>query len=87
MFIKQERPTINTKLIKEEPKSKHKVMFVRMPSPIAERFEHQKLRLSCSMNSLARMAIIKFLEEEEANERRMDMDIGSPSFPFFTKNK
>jgi hypothetical protein len=70
MTIKRERPTINTKLIKEEPKSKHKIMFVRMPTPIAERFEHQRLRLSCSMNTLARMSIIRFLEEAEAEERK-----------------
>lgn len=65
------RTTVNTKLIEKEPKSKHKIMFVRMPTPIAERFEHQRLRLSCSMNTLARMAIVKFLEEEEANERKL----------------
>lgn len=65
------RETVNTKLIEEEPPSKHKVIFIRIPTPIAERFEHQRLRLSCSMNTLARMAIVKFLEEEESNERKL----------------
>jgi hypothetical protein len=70
--MKLNRSTINTKLMAEEEPSKHKVMFVRMPSPIAERFEHQRLRLSCSMNTLARMAIVKFLDEEEQKERAVN---------------
>ena len=70
MPIKRTMSTINTSLIKDELPSKHKVMFVRMPSPIAERFEHQRLRLSCSMNTLARMSIIRFLEEAEAEESK-----------------
>ena len=72
MSIKRTRTIINAKIIAEEPPTKHKIMFVRMPTPIAERFEHQKNRLSCSMNTLARMAIVKFLEEEEAAEKKIN---------------
>jgi hypothetical protein len=61
---------INTKIISEEPKTKDKMIFIRIPTPVAERLEHQRLRLSCPMNTLARMAIIRFLEIEEADERK-----------------
>ncbi len=60
----------NTKIISEETKTKDKMIFIRIPTPIAERLEHQRLRLSCPMNTLARMAIIRFLEMEEADERK-----------------
>lgn len=70
MSINQSRPTINTKVLAEEPKATHKVIFVRMPIAIAERLEYQKQRLSCNMNMLVRMAIVRFLEEAEAEERK-----------------
>lgn len=70
-IVRGERPTVNTKSIEDEPASTHKVIFIRIPTTIAERFEHQKVRLSCTMNTLARMAIVKFLEEEESNERKL----------------
>jgi hypothetical protein len=73
MKLNRKALTINTKNIADEPPSKHKVMFVRMPIAIAERFEHQRLRLSASMNTLARMAIVLFLEESEAEVRRVNV--------------
>jgi hypothetical protein len=59
----------------EEPeefveKAKDHMLFIRLPKPISDRFRHQSERLSCTMGVLGRMAIIKFLEEEEANENQ-----------------
>lgn len=65
------RDTINKKDIHMEPLSKSKVLFVRLPSPILERLDHQKDRLQVNMNILSRMALIKFLEEEEMKERQL----------------
>jgi len=54
-------------------KKKHHFIPVRLPSAISERFLHQTKRLSTSMNALARMAIIKLIEEEEAKERNNNL--------------
>jgi hypothetical protein len=49
-------------------KKDHNIL-IRLPKPLSDRVIHQAERLCCSMNALARMAFIKFLEEEEAKER------------------
>jgi len=46
-----------------------RMIFVRLPPALRDRFKHQEERFSCSANMLARMGIIKFLEEAEAEEK------------------
>ena len=67
--MKKIRRTVNTTEAKDEPVTKNKVMFVRVPPAIAERLRHQRDRLSCSMGTMVRMSIVKFLEEQESSER------------------
>ena len=43
-------------------------MGVRLPSSIFVRFMHQVERLGCSKNTLAKMAIVNFIEQEEFKE-------------------
>jgi hypothetical protein len=71
MPINRGRPTVNTKNLEKEPREASKVIFMRLPYSIVDRVDHQKKRLSCSMNVLTRMALVRFLEEEETIERRM----------------
>jgi hypothetical protein len=47
----------------------HHVVYIRLPHAVLDRLNHQSRRLSCSMSTLARMSIIKFLEEEEIREQ------------------
>ncbi|MFA5396354.1 MAG: hypothetical protein WC346_10140 [Methanogenium sp.] len=54
----------------EEPSPKDKLVYVRLPSPIVARLDHQKKRLSVGHNAILRMALIKFLEEEEFKEKQ-----------------
>jgi len=53
----------------EEKLSKDKLVYVRLPMAIMDRLIHQKKRLAIGHNAILRMALIKFLEEEEAKER------------------
>jgi hypothetical protein len=46
-----------------------RMIFVRLPPALRERFAHQEKRFSCSANMLARMGIIQFLERAEAEEK------------------
>lgn len=46
-----------------------RMIFVRLPPALRERFSHQEKRFACSANMLARMAIIEFLEKAEQTER------------------
>jgi metal-responsive CopG/Arc/MetJ family transcriptional regulator len=52
--------------------AKYHVMFIRLPIPIFERLTRQSERLSCNRNILIRMAIVKYLEEEEAKEKQVN---------------
>jgi hypothetical protein len=47
-------------------KKKDHLMYVRLPFAVSERLKRQSKRLSCSMNMLTRMALVKYLEEEES---------------------
>jgi hypothetical protein len=55
-------------IVKPSRKKNH-LMYVRLPSAIQERLVVQASRLCCSASQLTRMAIIKFLEEEETGEK------------------
>ena len=46
-----------------------RMIHVRLPPALRDRFKHQEERFSCSANMLARMGIIRFLEESEAQEK------------------
>jgi hypothetical protein len=48
------------------------MIWVRLPFPLLERFNRQCDRLSCGNSTLARMAVVKFVEEEEFKEREMN---------------
>jgi len=51
------------------PTGKDLILYLRLPEAIAYRLNRQALRLSCPKSSLARMAIIKLIEEEEYKEQ------------------
>jgi len=51
-------------------KEKEKMLGIRLPPAIRERFEKQVERLQCSRNMLVRMAVIQFLEELEEVDRK-----------------
>jgi len=62
-------------LVEDEPikiNPKDKMIWVRLPFPLLERFNRQCDRLSCGNSTLARMAVVKFVEEEEFKEREMN---------------
>ena len=46
------------------------MMYIRLPYSISQRLKRQSRRLSCSMNMLTRMAVVKYLEEEENKEHK-----------------
>ena len=52
-------------------KVKDRMLWVRLPDALNQRFIRQCQRLSCGDGTLARMAIIRFVEEEEAKERSL----------------
>ena len=51
------------------PRDKDLVMYLRLPSAIAYRLDRQVKRLACTRNVFARMAVIQFLEKQEAIEQ------------------
>lgn len=53
-----------------EPSKKDHMIFIRLPNALSVRFRHQADRLTCSMNMLARMSIVRHLEELESDERK-----------------
>lgn len=52
----------------EVPKMKNRKFFVTLTPAISARFNKQLERLSCGPGILARMAIIRFIEEEERKQ-------------------
>jgi hypothetical protein len=50
---------------------KDKFMWIRLPYSLNIRFIRQCKRLHCGASVLARMAVVKFVEEEEARERAL----------------
>ncbi len=69
MKIEQKAKSKKVEFVKKE-KPTDKMIFVRLPPAIRERLDYQAKRLCTSMNMMVRMALIKFLEEEEAKERQ-----------------
>lgn len=53
-----------------------RMIFVRLPPALRARFARQEKRFSCSANMLARMGIIRFLEEAEAQEQANEVISG-----------
>ena len=53
-----------------EPSKKDHMIFIRLPNALSVRFKHQSDRLTCSMNMLARQAIVRHLEELEFEEKK-----------------
>lgn len=51
--------------------AKDKMLWVRLPDSLNERFVYQSKRLYLSGGTLARLAIVKFIEEEETRERAL----------------
>ena len=51
--------------------AKDKMLWVRLPDTLNERFVYQSKRLFLSGGTLARLAIVKFIEEEETRERAL----------------
>ena len=49
-----------------------RMIFVRLPPALRDRFKHQEERFSCSANMLTRMSIIEFLEKAERTEQAND---------------
>lgn len=43
---------------------------IRLPLPLNDRFLRQVERLQCSKNAFVKMALVKFIEEEEAKEKQ-----------------
>lgn len=57
-------------------KGKNHMFYISLPGPVSERLRRQAQRLSCSISIIGRMAVIKFLEEEEARERNLNQSFG-----------
>jgi hypothetical protein len=55
-------------------KPKDRMLWLRIPDALNKRFVHQCVRLSCGDGTVARMAIVKFIEEEEARERELNIN-------------
>jgi hypothetical protein len=55
---------------KEKPTKvkKFHTLLIRLPLPLLERVIRQQNRLGCSAGTLAKMALIMFVEEEEFKE-------------------
>lgn len=51
--------------------AKDKMLWVRLPDALNERFVYQSKRLFLSGGTLARLAIVRFIEEEETRERAL----------------
>lgn len=62
-------------VIKEEESiaryEKDRFMWIRLPDAINVRFVAQCKRLTCGATTMARMAIVKFIEEEEAKQKAL----------------
>jgi hypothetical protein len=56
---------------KAPEKIKDRMVWVRLPDALNQRFIRQCKRLSVGDGTLARMAIVKFVEEEESKEREL----------------
>ncbi len=52
-------------------KKEDRMLWVRLPDALNQRFRRQCERLSCGDGTLARMAVVRFIEEEEAKERSL----------------
>ena len=57
-------------------KGKNHMFYISLPGPLSERLRRQSKRLSCSISIIGRMAVVKFLEEEEARERNLNQSYG-----------
>lgn len=54
--------------IMENVKEKKQPLYIRLEGPLKARMLHQVHRLNISQNTLAKMALVKLLEEEEQIE-------------------
>ena len=61
------KPIVKKKVIKK----KDKLIWMRLPNALNERFDHQCKRLICGNSTLTRMAVVRLVEEEEAKERAL----------------
>ena len=59
-------------VVKKAASLGERMIFVRLPPALRDRFKHQEERFSCSANMLARMSIIEFLEKAERTEQAND---------------
>ena len=50
---------------------KDKFMWLRLPDALNVRFIKQCKRLHCGASTLARMAVVRFIEEEEAKAKAL----------------
>ena len=70
MMMKKKALTTKSLTPKVE-KPKDRMLWVRLPDALNKRFQKQCERLSVGDGTLARMAIVKLVEEEEAKEREL----------------